>query len=56
MCFLGGNPLYMCQNDEMYINDMEYVLLHIRSEHILRGAVRQGIAQVCVAFSYGSAS
>lgn len=40
----------------MYTNYMEYVLLHLRWENILRGVVRQGIAQFCVAFSYVSAS
>jgi len=51
MCFLGGNPLYMCHNDKMYTNYMEYVLLYLRWENILRGVVRQRIAQFCVAFS-----
>ena len=56
MCFLGGNPLYMCHNDKMYTNYMEYVLLHLKWENILNGVVRQGIAQFFVAFSYVSAS
>jgi hypothetical protein len=34
---------------------MEYVLLHLRWENMLRGVVRKGIAQFSVAFSYGFA-